>query len=371
MKPLFQNDPQWKDTKIGLQEQLTIEQVGCLLTSLTMTVNYYGGSETPATLNEKMKAVQGFSGAWIKSAMVPSAFPELGFQRQMHEDSTPISLDLVDAGLARDSLVLVRVDWTPDANIDSHWVVVHGKQGDDYQIWDPWQKAGAADTLVGRYGFGGKQAADIILEAIWYGKKDFDKTAVVKTLSQPAAKPAKKTRSAKKATAAKKTAVAVQPTVTQLTLRSQPVVNQTNVVKTVSQNDVLTVLEDAGEAVGKIGQQGQWLHVADATGAEGYVAAWYVKQTKASAAKPAGGSAAGSQPRSNLTVRSTTSSLSLRQKPIVTNETLIRYVRQDETLQVIDDANPLAKIGVKGQWLHVRTDGGTEGYVAAWFVERV
>jgi hypothetical protein len=280
MKPLFQNDPRWKDTKIGMQEQLTIEQVGCLLTCLTMTVNYYGGSETPASLNEKMKAVQGFSGAWIKSAMVPAAFPELGFQRQMHEDSPPVSLDLVDKGLADDSLVLVCVDWTPDANIDSHWVVVHGRQGDDYQIWDPWQKTGAADTLVGRYGFGGKQAADIILEAIWYGKKDFDKTAV--SQPAPAAKPAKKTRASKKTKTGKETAGAPQ-----------------------------------------------------------------------------------------LTVHSTTSSLSLRRKPIVNNETLIRYVRQDEILQVVDGDNPLAKIGVKGQWLHVRTDGGTEGYVAAWFVERV
>lgn len=72
-----------------------------------------------------------------------------------------------------------------------------------------------------------------------------------------------------------------------------------------------------------------------------------------------------------VAVRPTVASLSLRRESRVTNETLIRYVRQDETLQVIDEANPLAKIGVKGQWLHVRTDGGTEGYVAAWFVERV
>lgn len=69
-------------------------------------------------------------------------------------------------------------------------------------------------------------------------------------------------------------------------------------------------------------------------------------------------------------VKPTVSSLALRDKPKVENATLIRYVRQDETMTVIEADNPLAKIGVKGQWLHVRTDGGTEGYVAAWFVER-
>lgn len=70
-------------------------------------------------------------------------------------------------------------------------------------------------------------------------------------------------------------------------------------------------------------------------------------------------------------VKITVASLALRNSPQVENATLIRYVRQDETMVVIEADNPLAKIGVKGQWIHVRTEGGTEGYVAAWFVERI
>ncbi len=70
-------------------------------------------------------------------------------------------------------------------------------------------------------------------------------------------------------------------------------------------------------------------------------------------------------------VKITVASLALRNAPQVENTTLIRYIREDETLVVIEADNPLAKIGVKGQWIHVRTEGGTEGYVAAWFVERI
>ena len=70
-------------------------------------------------------------------------------------------------------------------------------------------------------------------------------------------------------------------------------------------------------------------------------------------------------------VKITVASLALRTSPLVENTTLIRYIREDETLVVIEADNPLAKIGVKGQWIHVRTEGGTEGYVAAWFVERI
>jgi hypothetical protein len=72
-----------------------------------------------------------------------------------------------------------------------------------------------------------------------------------------------------------------------------------------------------------------------------------------------------------INVKSIVAHLTLRQEPRVVSETLIRYVTPDEVLQVIDEDNPLAKIGVKGQWLYVRTAGGSEGYVAAWFVERV
>jgi hypothetical protein len=62
---LYQNDPRWKNQKIGLQNNFTIEQVGCMLTSFAMTVNHFGANETPASLNEKMKAIQGFNSAWI------------------------------------------------------------------------------------------------------------------------------------------------------------------------------------------------------------------------------------------------------------------------------------------------------------------
>jgi hypothetical protein len=37
----------------------------------------------------------------------------------------------------------------------------------------------------------------------------------------------------------------------------------------------MVVLEDPAFAEPKIGQMGEWLHVRDVTGAEGYVAAWY------------------------------------------------------------------------------------------------
>ena len=113
MAQLFQNDPRWANNKIGLQNSLTISQVGCLLTSMSMVVNYFGGNVTPASLNDMMKASGGFNGAWVKSAQVPSQFPQLGMKRQKWEqcEGTPASVDLIDAGLEAGSLIVARVDW--------------------------------------------------------------------------------------------------------------------------------------------------------------------------------------------------------------------------------------------------------------------
>ena len=377
--PLYQNDTRWKDQKIGLQNDLTIDQVGCMLTSFTMTVNHYGVNETPASLNEKMKAAGGFSGAWIKGAMVPGQFPQTGMERQKHVEckGSPAPIDLIDQGLTEGSLIMVRVDWTPDANIDSHWVVIHGKKDDDYKIWDPWKKDGAADTLKGRYGFGNKEPADIILEAIWHGKGKFPKSQ-----DKPAATPGKTAKpisEAQKAPAppANGRTMAVQPTVAQLTMRSQPVVTQTNVVKTLTANDVLIVLDSYQEGQAKIGKQGQWFHVKDSSGAQGYVAAWFVKQVEAPAAVPtvpAEPAKTTTKPApvasAEIKVKPTTDSLSFRNQPHVADNTLISYLTGSEVLTAVDP-DAVAKIGQQNQWLKVKTSDGTEGYVAAWYVTKV
>ena len=62
---LYQNDDQWKATKLGNSNE-TIGGWGCLLTSVTMMLNGIGYSETPQTVNDKMKQAGGFQGAFIE-----------------------------------------------------------------------------------------------------------------------------------------------------------------------------------------------------------------------------------------------------------------------------------------------------------------
>lgn len=366
----FQNDARWASKSLGLNPSATIRDFGCLLTSMTMVANHFGGNYTPESYNEVMKQNGGFAPGqqWIKTFAITKVLPSVKYQKSVECPDNPAPLADIDAGLAAGSLVIVNVDRdskdTTFSPADGHWVVIHKKQGNDYLIWDPYQAEGVPNTLVGRYGFGFKTPAQIIKQAIWFGTSDFPaqpttptapaKPATPTTPTQPASTPAQPTTGPK----------AVQPTVDQLALRREPVSNQTNIIKLLAKNAVLAVVEGGN----KVGQQNQWLKVRDGAGDEGHVAAWYVKATTAAAptapAKPASTPPSGTQ----LAVTTTGDQISFRTQPVVANNTLIRYLNKGTKLTVTEGGNAAAKIGVQNQWLKVRVGDGTEGYVAAWFV---
>ena len=76
------------------------------------------------------------------------------------------------------------------------------------------------------------------------------------------------------------TSLTVYAQVDQLAMRSQPVVLDTTLIKRVALNSDLLVVEKVEDAQKKIGIVGEWLKVRDITGAEGFVAAWYVSTSK-------------------------------------------------------------------------------------------
>lgn len=69
-------------------------------------------------------------------------------------------------------------------------------------------------------------------------------------------------------------ALKVRTTAEGVAFRTQPVISDATLIKRFPLGAELTVTEPGGES--KIGVNDQWLKVRDATGAEGYVAAWFV-----------------------------------------------------------------------------------------------
>ena len=63
---LSQQDPQWKNDLLGFGDPGdTIGYVGCALTATAMLLSGHGYTETPKTLNQKLKNVNGFASAGI------------------------------------------------------------------------------------------------------------------------------------------------------------------------------------------------------------------------------------------------------------------------------------------------------------------
>jgi hypothetical protein len=372
-KQLYQNDPRWKDKVLGNGTSETIGVFGCLLTSVAMVANHFGGNETVVSFNDKMKQSGGFQNQWIRPAMISSVYPDIKYQKRIKCSGQAAPLGEIDAALDAGSLVVVMVDRSPSPGIQGHWVVLHQKQGNDYLIWDPWKSEGAPETLRGRYSHGAP--ADIIQDIILFGGKPSAKAkakqpAPKTTPAQPVARakptPAQPVARAKPAPATGKPMV-VHPLVDGLKMRRQPQITASNIVKQLPVSAKLKVLDEADKE--KLGQHGAWMHVRDIEEDEGYVAAWYVtrvddpvmgvhKERKVED-KPT--------PPTKLVVKTTTEDVALRTQPQVSDATLIERMPFPTELLVTnpDDA---AKIGVYNEWLQVKTLDGKEGYVAAWYV---
>ncbi len=361
VQPLSQQDPQWKNKLIGNDTSSTIGTYGCLLTCLTMVSNTFGASETPATLNDKMKSVGGFQGANIIPAILPVAVSQVHYNRYQLCDKVPVPLNDIDFTLANGSPVIVEVDYSPAPGLQSHWVILLGKSGNDYVIQDPWPyPPDGGQVLLGtRFGFAGGPAA-IIKAALWVD--------AVQPHPQPAPKPVPAS------------GFVIYPTVDGLALRQQPYIAENNLVTRLALQQKLYVSESISAAQAKVAAQGQWIQVIESNhGYPGYVAAWYVATnlppapvvpppTPVNPPPPLNPPPPAGQPGA-LVVYAIADGVALRSQPVIGDDTLIKREPLNAQLLILDDsAQAQAKLGVVNQWLQVKDILGAQGYVAAWYV---
>ncbi len=168
------------------------------------------------------------------------------------------------------------------------------------------------------------------------------------------------------------TSLYVTPTSDHIRVRARPVDGES--LGLVSQGHILEVIEKAAAALPKIGVQNEWLQVRTPDGTEGFVAAWFFTKYEPAdsepepAPAPAPTPAPPPAPTPEDPVRITPIEDRIRVRAHPIDGEAVGQVSRSDVLQVIEPrAAALQKIGVQNQWLYVRTSGGTEGYVAAWF----
>ena len=382
--PLSQRDPLWKDVTLGFGDATsTIGAYGCTLTCLTMAANGMGFDETPATLNEKLKALgpgvgyTGSTGNLMIFGALSKVFPSITLSNFVRCRDVPAPMADVDAALDAGKPVVVEVDYSSSPGLQNHWVLIYARQAGDYLIHDPWPiPVEPSASLVQRYGFVGSPA-QIITSAVFYtgqAPTTLQSFAVVVDSDQDIAAAGG------------------------LALRDAPLTGA--VQMRIPSGATLQVVEPISSAMRKLGQFGQWLTVRTSDGRTGSVAAWLVH---ASAAAPAPVVSGGDgQPHvtpspdttndSNLTgvvqlplldpgaltsvmvrVVDTTDiarvgGLALRSAPV--NGAIKARLPAGTLLYAGEPAEQaLQKVGKANQWLSVTTSAGVQGYVAGWYVE--
>lgn len=373
-KNLYQNDEAWKSTPLGFSSE-TIGSWGCLLTSVAMMLNGIGYNETPATVNEKMKKSGGFQGALFIPSVLPYVWGNCAYRDMQPCETSPAPIAQIDAAIAEGKPVILQVDWNKQVGIQTHFVLVKEKKGDDYVIYDPYKYNGDSPDkevlLTTRYKYNGAKLATEISAVLWFN--NYGVIAPEPPRKNQIPLPAEK--------------FLLYTMEDDLALRAEPSVTG-YLWKRLLMNTELISLEPKDKAKAKVGVRGQWIQVQDSNGNQGFVAAWYVSDQKG---KPASTSASNSAPSPATgaapTPRSApqpggapvpagalalipTTQISLRRKPLVAPETLIRYINTNEQLISLEPANQaISKVGAQNQWIKVRDAGNREGYIAAWFVK--
>ena len=351
---LYQNDEKWKNVKLGNSGE-TIGGWGCLLTSVTMLLNGIGYNETPDSVNEKMKRAGGFQGAFFIPSVVPYVWPNCAYRDMQSCESYPAPIAQIDAAIAAGKPVILQVDWNKDAGVQTHFVLVKEKKGDDYILYDPYKYGGDAPEkevlLTRRYKYNGARLESEISAVLWFDSHGMTaQPPKVTTVPLPANK------------------FSLYALEDDLALRAEPSTNGFLWKRLVRGTELIS-LEPQSSAQPKLGVNGTWIQVQDPDGQQGYVAAWYLSdQAGRSAAFHASASGGALPPGALLFLP--TSELSLRSKPELSPETLIRRIPLGEQLISVEPASDaIRKVGVQGQWLRVKDGSDREGYVAAWYVK--
>jgi len=396
-KPVYlsQQDQKWKSDILGFGDpEDTIGYVGCALTSVAMLLSGHGYAETPKTLNQKLKNVQGFVSAAIRWGSVSQVYPNVTVRSNISCTTTPAPLELIDAAIAAGQPAIVQVDYSNAPGIQTHWVVLYGKKGDDYLMLDPWPyqtDLTKEDLLMKRYAQGNilkRAISHVILYEV------FGSGGPISTPSTPGTTPAP----------TGEVSARVKDSVTWgLNVRSSiDTSSLANVLAVVPAGTQLALLESDGAS--KIGAINQWVRVRTPQGQEGFAAAWYLEAVPVALPGPVteptpvevppvstpGTSSTPSVPsvpsmpstpaeppadeqrddRLTVVVSSAvgTSGLRLRKTPSK-GGALIAILKGGTRLSVLDPGKKAkARIGKANQWLHVRTPDNQRGYVSAEFV---
>jgi hypothetical protein len=383
-----QQDPKWKNDILGFGDPGdTIGYVGCALTSVAMLISGHGFVETPKTLNKKLQGVGGFASAGIRWAAVNQIYPQISMKSFISCANTDAPLAQIDASIAAGQPVIVMVDNSPAAGLQTHWVVLYAKEGKDYLMLDPWPyqtDVSQKTYLMPRYSQGNplkRSIMHIIIYEAYTASGGIAVPGSSSTTNTPQTQPTTDSVPTGSFPARVKADVAWGLNIRSSIDTSSP----NNIIVSVPAGTPLNVL--SADDYAKIGGVNQWVRVRDNKGHEGFAAAWYLE--KAQAATPVIETVPVQPPPVSTPIEETPAP---KPKPapsqlivvvqarvgkfgvkVYETESVKSHIVSTEKVRaklfVIEDVSKARpKIGKAGKWLYVQTKEGKKGFVNAELV---
>jgi hypothetical protein len=280
-----QHDPQWKADTLGFGGPSdTLGYVGCALTSTAMMLSGHGYVETPRTLNEKLKGIDGFINSSIKWGAVNQLYSQVVLKSIVDCTNTDAPLGQIDAALTAGQPVVVRVDSSPAPGIQWHFILLYQKQGDDYLMLDPWPypaESGKQVLLMPRYSQG-QLLQRAISYAVFYDCLTPGSGDVAGSVPMPSSQTSNIPTSQ-----GKNKAASSRPQKYQVTVLESVGASGLNLHKSPSQSSPVLAIKNAGATLlcleppkrveQKVGKSGMWLNVRDSNKNQGYVSAEFVQ----------------------------------------------------------------------------------------------
>jgi len=138
IEPLCQKNTRWARKKLGTSN-VTISGYGCYLVCLSMLLKYYDHEQDPGVLNELFKSNEVYDkGNLIRGWAVNRVYNDIKYDEHYECPDIPCDLGKIDAYLEKRMPVIAMIDFSPIAGVQSHFVLIIGKENDSYLINDPW-----------------------------------------------------------------------------------------------------------------------------------------------------------------------------------------------------------------------------------------
>ena len=261
-----QNNPQWGNDLLGFGKT-TLLQEGCAVSSVAMLLSGYGYSETPGSLNKKLKDNQGFSSSNIVWQKISQLYPQVKFVNVIRCETANAPLGDINGYLDKGQPVIVGVDTSPVEGFQSHYVLLYARQGNDYVMLDPWPYR-VEQSLMARYGKG-RPLQQVIQRVVFYTGPGTGGPIAPSSGSGGGVSGA--SVQSVPASAARKSKMTVQVRQDGTPIYVNP--GRGKVISTEKMGAQLIVIENEKKSATKIGVAGNWLNVKASNGQSGFIEA--------------------------------------------------------------------------------------------------